>query len=299
MKKTIITVQINDFVIEYLQVINMYYGNIIFNEIPEIGFAHQHYSLDYGARYGKNKSKCIEIAYVNSGAIRVKFDKREFYAEKGDILVLFRHLTIQTETSGGEMNSHCTVLAEFSEYDFSLVEGDMECQGFVIPFVTKGCKECEEIGKRIYKMASAKADTDAENELSLSVEFLSILKQLHEINKRKNTKSRAYKSISDKVCAYVGENVEESITLAEISAYIGKSPNHISHAFKREKGITITEYINIQKVKLIKSLMQNGKSFKETCILAGLCDETYGYRLFKRYTGITPKEYKRITTIKK
>jgi len=101
------------------------------------------------------------------------------------------------------------------------------------------------------------------------------------------------------VCEYINENIENNITLTELAGYIGKSPNHVSHAFKSEKGITITEYANIQKIKLIKSLMQDGSSFKEACVSAGLCDETYGYRLFKRYTGITPKEYMTITTIKK
>jgi len=131
----------------------MYYGNVNFNEIPEIGFAHQFYSVDYGAKYGKNRIKCIEIVYVNSGSIKIKFEKEEMYAQKGDIMVLFRHLTMQTKTYGDEENSHCTVLAEFSNYDFSLFDENVECEGFVIPFVTKGCRECEEIGKRIYKMA--------------------------------------------------------------------------------------------------------------------------------------------------
>ena len=277
----------------------MHYGNVSFNEIPEIGFAHQLYSFDYGAKYGNNRIRCIEIVYVNSGSIKIKFDGDEIYAQKGDVMVLFRQLSMQTETCGEEINSHCTVLAEFTDYDFSLVDGDAECQGFVIPFVTKSCRECEEIGKRIYKMASAKADTDEDNGLSLSVEFLAILKELHEINKNKRTKNKAYKAISNKVCAYIEENTEKNITLTEIAEHIGKSPNHISHAFKSEKGITVTEYVNIQKTKLIKNLMQNGKSFKEACIAAGICDETYGYRLFKKYTGITPKEYMMITTIKK
>jgi len=275
----------------------MYYGNVNFNEIPEIGFAHQFYSVDYGAKYGKNRIKCIEIVYVNSGSIKIKFEKEEMYAQKGDIMVLFRHLTMQTKTYGDEENSHCTVLAEFSNYDFSLFDENVECEGFVIPFVTKGCRECEEIGKRIYKMASVKANKDEDNGLLLSVEFLSILKELHEINKKNTAKNRAYKAISRKVCAYIDEN--KNITLKELANYIGKSPNHISHAFKSENGITVTEYMNIQRVKKIKSLMQSGKSFKEACVLMGLCDEAYGYRLFKRYTGITPKEYMTITTIKK
>lgn len=277
----------------------MYYGNINLNVIPEIGFAHKHYSTNYKTSYGSNRRMCIEIDYINSGALKVELYGKEMIAEQGSVIVLFRRLPITMVNVDDKHQDHCAVLAEFPDYDFSLLEDVEESQGFVIPFVTAACRECEEIGKRLYKIASEKANADENNGLSLSVEFLSILKELHEINKKNRIQNKSYKVISDKVCAYIDENIEKNISMSEIAEHIGKSPNHIGYAFRSEKGITITEYANIQKIKLIKSLMQEGKSFKEACITAGLCDEAYGYRLFKRYTGITPKEYMRITTIKK
>ncbi len=278
----------------------MFVANINFNEIPEIGFALQRYSLNYKTTYGVNNKKCIEVAYINSGGVKINLYGKEALATEGCVVVLFRHLPITTETVGDKLKNHCTVLAEFADCEFSLVEEDEESEGgLTIPFVSQPCKECEEIGKRLQQIALEKAKSEGSN-LSLSVEFLSILKKLHEIYKNKNVKSTAFDVISDKVSAYIEENIQENISLFTLAEHIGKSPNHISYAFKRARGVTIKEYINKQKVNRIKSLMQNeNKSFKEAVETVGLCDQSYGYRLFKRWTGITPKEYMSITTINK
>lgn len=289
-----------NFILLYFQVIKMYFANVNFNEIPEIGFAHKHFSMEYGANYGRNKRKSIEIAYINSGTVKVEFEGKELYAEKGSVLVLFRHLPIHTETVGNELNSHCTVLAEFSDYEFSMVNENTNPElGFLIPFITFPCPETEEIGKMLYKIASDMTYERENKALSSAVEFLSVLKKLDSICRMKTPfTSRAYAVICKKVRTYIEDNLEKNITLAEISYYVGKSPNHISHAFKSENHKTITQYINEQKVKKMKTLMQSsGLSFKKVCELVGLCDETYGYKLFKKYTGITPKEYISITTI--
>lgn len=280
----------------------MLFANIYFDEIPEIGFAHKHISLNYGANYGNNKTKRIEIAYINSGAVRIKSEDREFLAEKGSVIVLFRHLPLSTETVGDELHSHCTVLAEFSDYEFSVIDGkENPDYGFLIPLIVPPCPEAEEIGRRLYKIAADMAEEREKNALSSSVEFLSVLKKIDEITRQgRPFISSAYTTIRDKVCTYVEDNADKKITLKELAQHIGKSPNHISYAFKCETQKTITQYINEQKAKRMAALMQNhGFSFKEAVDAVGLCDETYGYKVFKRYIGVTPKEYMSIMTIKK
>lgn len=272
----------------------MYVANINFDEIPEIGFAHQHYSMNYGTKYGINKKMNVEIAYINLGAVRLSLYGKEMLAKKGSVIVIFRHLPIFTSTTKEEKNSHVAVLAEFSNYNFSLLKEDAFClEGFLIPFVTEPCIDAEKIGKRLYKIAADMAENREKNALSSSVEFLSILKSLDEIY-RKNTPSasRAYTSIKEKVFAFVEDNCEQNIGLCDIAKHIGKSQNHISFAFKKETGKTITQYINEEKIKKIIDILHRGeKSFKKACEKVSLCDATYGYKLFKKFTGLTPKEY--------
>lgn len=278
----------------------MYYANVNFKEIPEIGFAHKHLSTEYNVDYGEHLKKNVEIAYINSGTVKVCFEGEEMYAEKGSVLVIFRHLPIHIETVGDEFNSHCTVLAEFSDYELSVIgENENNEQGFLIPFITFPCPETEEIGKTLYKIATDMAYERGNIDLGSAVEFLSVLQKLDEIRrKQKTSSSRVYATVCKKVSAYIKDNIERSITLEEISHHIGKSPNHINYVFKREKQKTITQYINEQKVIKMEELIQNPElSFQNVCELVGLCNVSYGYKLFKKYTGITPKEYISITTI--
>lgn len=278
----------------------MYFANVNFKEIPEIGFAHKHLSTEYNVDYGVHLKKNVEIAYINSGNVKVCFEGEEMYAEKGSVLVIFRHLPIHIETTDDGFNSHCTVLAEFSDYELSVIrENENNESGFLIPFITFPCPETEEIGKKLYKIATDMAYERGNIDLVSAVEFLSVLKKLDEIRRKKRTSSsRAYASICQKVCAYIKDNIERNITLEEISRYIRKSPNHINYAFKSEKQKTITQYINEQKVIKMEELIQNTElSFPNICESVGLCNVSYGYKLFKKYTGITPKEYISITTI--
>ena len=279
----------------------MYFANINLNEIPEIGFAHRHSSFEYAAKYGSSDRMCIEIVYISSGTVEIELYGEKIYAQEGNILVLFRHLPIVTHTVQKGMNSHCAVLGEFSNYECTLVnKPDFSVRsGFFIPFVTESSAQCAEIGKRLYQIASEMEKDREKNGLSSSIEFLSILKKLDEIHRGKSFHtSHAYGAITSKVCAYCEDNIDEDIRLSDIARVVGKSPNHISCAFKSETGMTISHYINLHKVKRIAYLMQNEeKSFKEACVEVSLCDETYGYKLFKKHIGVTPKEYMSINNI--
>ena len=78
------------------------------------------------------------------------------------------------------------------------------------------------------------------------------------------------------------------------------SPGYLATVFKKETGITIGQYINSEKIRLISELMNNkGLSFRLACESVGIADVSYGYRLFKKQMGLTPGEYKETSIIKK
>lgn len=300
MNKINISVQNNDFVLQYFWVIKMLFGNIYFDEIPQIGFTLNCFGKNHVVTYGTNSAKKIEIAYINSGTLKVTLGRNEFFAQKGSIVVLFRHLPLVTETVGEETHSLCTALAEFLECEFSLVdENDFSHTGFLIPFIVPPSPEAEQIGKRLYKISSAMAEDRDKNELSSAVEFLSILRDLDKIARLESFFAKTHSTICEKICRYIDENIDKKITLKDISYLMGKTPNYLNYVFKNEMNTTIISYINRQKAKKMATLLGNfTNSFKDVCELVGLCDKSYGYRLFKRYIGVTPKEYLSITTIK-
>lgn len=275
----------------------MYYGLLNFQKIPDIGFAMAHYSENYRTTYGSRK-KTVEVAYINSGTVKLTYSGCDMYAEEGSVIVLFREFPVSVATVGGGQHSHYTVLAEFEDYELTFWDNSRECAGagLLLPFVTKPCANSEELGRRLRTIASDMAQSRDCKALETSLSFLEILHTLSDICRGTcNAKSEAYRRISDEVKRCVADNTDKKITLQFLAEQIGKSPNHISHAFKAHCGITVVEYINSQRVKKAAQLIKaHSLSFSEACEKAGIEDQTYGYRLFKKHMGLTPAQFARI-----
>lgn len=280
----------------------MYFGKMSFDQIPAIGFAMAHYCKKYQTHYHSNK-KSVEIAYVNSGSITLKLGEETFVASEGSVVVLFRHLPIAVQTVGECFHSHYTVLAEFDEYDFEIHTQNIPFNKgeLVVPFVTPPSLVTQNISKQLYQIARD-METDREgNSLSCAIKFLSILSALSENRYQISTEtSVAHCRVAALVCAYVSENLEKTITMKDLSSFVGKSPNYIGSAFKKEKNLTVAQYVNRQKInKIAQQMQQDNLSFQTACEKVSICDTTYGYKLFKEFMGLTPSQFMKIKTIQR
>jgi len=92
----------------------------------------------------------------------------------------------------------------------------------------------------------------------------------------------------------------EDISLDLLSRKIGKTPNYLNYVFKEETGMTIHSYIIKEKVRIICELiLSRSLSFKDACQAVGINDVSYGYRLFKKQTGLTPGAFSKGETYSK
>ena len=94
-------------------------------------------------------------------------------------------------------------------------------------------------------------------------------------------------------CQYVIEHVDEEINLAIISEKLAISKNYFCTLFKQETGENFLNFVTEMKMRRAKFLLKE-KNLKvyEVCELIGYNDTTYFTRLFKKYTQMTPNEYK-------
>ncbi len=268
-------------------------GYIKFNSIPEIGFVHHYYSSDYMFDY-ERRTRSFEIVYINSGAVAFELEDKIFRANEGDVLVLFRHLPIKLYACGNTGQSHCTVQLHL-DYDFELVDSDepLPDDGLALPFVTHRSKLTEEIKKDLYDIVHKVSEAPDRHSFRSSLKAVEILHRLDEQTREMSeTANSSHTAIASLAEAYIKDNINNKIRLEDISAALGKSPNYINYAFKKSKGTTLTEYINGEKIKLIATLMQKeNMHFSVACSYVGISDSSYGYRLFKKHTGLTPKMF--------
>ncbi|RUS47917.1 response regulator transcription factor [Cohnella sp. AR92] len=106
--------------------------------------------------------------------------------------------------------------------------------------------------------------------------------------------SDKYGDTIEKVKSYIQEHYpNDQLSLKDIAAHVRVSPSHLSKIFSQEMGQTLTEYLTQVRIRRAMELLQStpNKTF-EIAFDVGYGDPHYFSNLFKRFTGMTPKEYR-------
>lgn len=100
------------------------------------------------------------------------------------------------------------------------------------------------------------------------------------------------------VLEYIRANIRESINLRELSDKACMSPTSFYRYFKRELGMSPIEFILNEKIKQAKQLLKDPNvQINEVSYASGFEDSNYFIRIFKKYEGVTPKQYQLINLI--
>ena len=112
-------------------------------------------------------------------------------------------------------------------------------------------------------------------------------------SKINNGKKKKLTSVVAKAKDYISENYAKNITLDEVSRMVDISPYYFSKLFKQETGEPFIEYMTKTRMREAERLLLNSDlSIKEICGACGYNDPNYFSRIFKKYEGITPGEFR-------
>ncbi|WAA12229.1 AraC family transcriptional regulator [Fervidibacillus halotolerans] len=113
------------------------------------------------------------------------------------------------------------------------------------------------------------------------------------IHTLKSEQTPNYKSIVNKTIAYIHENILKDLSLQTIAEELYVSPSYLSTTFKKETGTTLTDYINRKRMEESKYfLLHTDLSISDIAHLFHFCNQSYYTNLFKKITGMTPKQFK-------
>ncbi|MFT8316809.1 MAG: AraC family transcriptional regulator [Sporolactobacillus sp.] len=99
---------------------------------------------------------------------------------------------------------------------------------------------------------------------------------------------------------YIHENILQKFTLEGLAAHVYLSPGYLSHQFRKEVGLSITQYINRKRIEeSIYFLLQTNSSISEIALLFHFCNQSYYTNLFRKHCGMTPSEYRGSTRLEK
>lgn len=92
---------------------------------------------------------------------------------------------------------------------------------------------------------------------------------------------------------YICRNLDRDLSRKEIADAIYLNPEYLSRLFKRETGSSLNDYILTEKMRAAQSLL--GDTNIPVSIIAtkvGYSNFSYFSQVFKKYTGLSPVEYR-------
>lgn len=94
--------------------------------------------------------------------------------------------------------------------------------------------------------------------------------------------------------AYIQENIADTdLSLNKIARHFNHNPSYFCYVFSNACGMTLSKYISSVRVALAKQALKNtDRRILEICEQIGCLNPNYFGKIFKRETGLTPKEYR-------
>lgn len=133
------------------------------------------------------------------------------------------------------------------------------------------------------------------NEKSLGFEMICrgmLLEVLYSVmhNSENNYSSRLK---TETLLTYINKNLDKKLTVESLAGIVKLSPDYLSVQFKNITGFTVIQYINQCRIDNAKILLLNNEMrIKDIAIAVGFNDEFYFSKMFKKYEGISPRDFR-------
>lgn len=95
-----------------------------------------------------------------------------------------------------------------------------------------------------------------------------------------------------KALAYISLNYKKPITLNSVATYLGVTPFYISNLLSTHTSKNFTDLITEYRIDRAKEMLKENYQIKEIASELGFRSHNYFSKVFKKVTGLTPKEYK-------
>lgn len=157
--------------------------------------------------------------------------------------------------------------------------------------------------------AAIQGGMDAEDALSLSDAFIQKCELLTDVQRITNLQYRMVleyteqvenlrhsahgSALAVQVVNYIHHHLSEPITAEAIARHLYLSRPYLSAKFKEETGGSLTDFILNEKTEEAKRLLcHSDQSFMKIGDYLGFSSQSHFTRVFKKYTGYAPKEYR-------
>jgi AraC family transcriptional regulator len=95
-----------------------------------------------------------------------------------------------------------------------------------------------------------------------------------------------------KIFDCIQDNLDRDIGLAELAEVVQMSSHHFGKIFKQSTGVSPHQYVLQCRIDRAKKLLSNPQlTLADISQAVGFCDQSHFTNVFRRYIGLTPRQY--------
>lgn len=142
------------------------------------------------------------------------------------------------------------------------------------------------------------------NELMNEAESCIVLQQIESLYRKaissfcslslqNKTKKKSDSFLIRKAIAYIQGKIEQPLSASDIAEHLFVSRGYLSALFNKETGMSISEYINTEKIKLARHLLkETNNSIADIAGYLSYSSQSHFQNVFKKYCQTTPLRYR-------
>lgn len=96
------------------------------------------------------------------------------------------------------------------------------------------------------------------------------------------------------VCEFLERHYMENITLEDLCKLTGLSKYYLLRSFTKQKGISPYSYLETIRIDRAKKMLEQGSLLIDTALQTGFSDQSHFSKFFKKFIGLTPRQYRNI-----
>ncbi len=123
-------------------------------------------------------------------------------------------------------------------------------------------------------------------------EFQEVIEKLSDREKEPVEDWEKQGELATAVKQYVQRNFARDLSTSKLADEFFVNANYLSTLFKKKEGINLTRYIEEVRMERAKELLKGNKSITSIAAETGYMDSGYFSRIFKKYVGMSPRQYR-------
>lgn len=270
---------------------------MIFPMITEFDMALPYYIIGVGCDYEQERiSRPNGFPYYQwiqcrHGSGELKIGTHVYSIAENQGMLLFPEETHEYSAISDSWKVDWIIFGGDNVGDF--IRDTAKINGSGVYFITKPHGVSDKIS-RIYESQSTGNPAKKTEASRMAYEILMDLLEFI-ADKTDNSISNKYNRLKP-VLQHIEDNYHNPLSLTELAAVAGITPQHLCQSFKAITSHTVTEYINLSRIRKSKELIiqYQEMQIKEIATLVGFQDVSYFCAIFRKQVNLSPLEFRNL-----